>query len=259
MIFVYTTISVLLVSACSLVGLVALSFTRRFAGIVPLLVSISVGALLGDAFIHLIPETLTEGDPLLGPLFVIAGILGFFIFEHALHWHHHTTTHEGRHDVETIHVDQQTRSVKTTGLVILTSDALHNALDGLIIAASFMADLRLGIATTIAIILHEIPQELGDFGVLLHAGYTERQALKANILSALCAFLGAFIGLLIAGASETILAAMLPLAAGGFIYIATADLIPELHKTRDRRIALLQFLGVLAGIVAMLLLRIFAE
>jgi zinc and cadmium transporter len=258
MILLYTTISVFIVSAVSLIGIATLSLTKRFAGTIPILVSISVGALLGDAFIHLIPEALKGNETLLIPLLIIAGILAFFGFEHMLHWHHHTSTHEGEHQVETLRGPIRTK-LHPAGFIILTSDALHNALDGLIIAASFIAGSGLGLATTMAIILHEIPQELGDFGVLIHAGFTKRQALVANFASALFAFLGAGVGLLLAGAGETLATLMLPVAAGGFIYIATADLIPELHKTRNGGIALLQFLGVLLGVGAMLALRVFAE
>lgn len=258
---IYTTLSVFIVSAVSLVGLTTLALTRRFASAIPILVSISVGALLGDAFIHLIPEALAASDSLMPPLAIIAGMLGFYAFEHALHWHHHTSMHEGEHRVETLDGKVAARStrVKPAGLIILTSDALHNALDGLIIAASFIADPGLGLATTVAIILHEIPQEIGDFGVLVHAGLTNRQALMANFISALFAFLGAGLGLLLGSAGEALALGVLPLAAGGFIYIAAADLIPELHKTRIARIALLQFLGVLLGVGAMLALRIVAE
>ncbi|HYF29095.1 MAG TPA: ZIP family metal transporter, partial [Candidatus Paceibacterota bacterium] len=128
---------------------------------------------------------------------------------------------------------------------------VHNFVDGLIIAASYLVSIEVGIATTIAVVLHEIPQEIGDFGVLLHAGYSKVKALFYNFVSALFAVLGAGVALLLGGATEAFTMWLVPLAAGGFIYIALTDLIPELHKTTSVRHSLIQLVAVMAGVLAM--------
>jgi zinc and cadmium transporter len=243
--------SVLIISLVSQVGVLALSINNKvLKSIVFFLVSLSAGALFGDAIIHLIPEALEEARPALyTSLLIIAGILLFFILEKFLHWHHthgeDTADHEHKEDEEHVH---------PRGVMILVSDGVHNFLDGLIIASSFMVDIRLGIATTIAVFLHEIPQELGDFGVLIHAGYSRAKALFYNFISAIFAVLGALVIVLIGEAGLAITSIMLPIAAGGFIYIAGSDLIPELQKTTNTKKSVLQFVAMLIGIGAMALL-----
>lgn len=237
----YTFASVVLISLLSLVGLMTLSWREGFLRMsVFALVSLAVGALLGDAFIHLIPEAFAEStDYLTLSLSILAGILLFFLLEKVLHWHHH----QG--------IEASEPSVHPVGKMILISDGVHNFIDGLIIAASFLVSTEVGIATTIAVVLHEIPQEIGDFGVLLHAGYSRAKALWLNFLSALAAVAGAAIGLLLGSSTETFTALLIPLAAGGFIYIAMSDLIPELHKTRLVSHSIIQFAMILIGVGAM--------
>lgn len=194
---------------------------------------------MGDAFIHLIPQAL-ENSPnanLTGAL-IIAGILFFFILEKFLHWHHHGE-------------DKEEPSMHPVGKLVLFSDGVHNFIDGIIIAASFMVSVPVGIATTLAVILHEIPQEVGDFAVLLHSGYSKRRALWLNFLSALTAILGAIVLFLLGKTAEISLMWFVPLAAGGFIYIALADLIPELQKTKEVKYSLLQLAAVMMGVLAM--------
>ncbi len=242
--YLYTIGSVVLVSFISLVGVLLLSareeLLRKYMFV---FISLAVGALLGDAFIHLIPEAL-EGieNPLVASVLIIMGILAFFILEKVLHWHHH-----GEDINEELHIHP-------VGKLILFSDGVHNFLDGIIIAASFMVSIPVGVATTVAVMLHEIPQEVGDFAVLLHAGYSRARALFLNFLSALTALLGAGTFFVVGGLAESLATYFVPLAAGGFIYIALTDLIPELHKTKEARHSFYQLTSVVVGVLAMIAL-----
>lgn len=243
MTIIYTLIAVAIVSLVSFIGSFFLSLRddllKKYTHI---FISLAIGALLGDAFIHIIPEVL-EGftNSTLAGLLVIFGILVFFIIEKFLHWHHHENDTEIKHE-------------KPIGKLILFTDGLHNLIDGIIIGASFMVSIPIGIATTLAVILHEIPQEIGDFAVLIHAGFSKKKALLLNFLSALTAVLGAFIVIIFGSVAEKSVLLILPVAAGGFIYIAVADLIPELQKTRSKKDSIFQILTIISGIVAMLLL-----
>lgn len=242
--YLYTFLSIAIVSLISLVGVFTLALrevlVRKY---VFLFISVAIGALLGDAFIHLIPEALeVSANAVLTSVLVIAGIFFFLILEKFLHWHHHGE------DVDTA---AHQHGAHATGKLILLSDGVHNFLDGIIIAASFLISVPVGIATTVAVLLHEIPQEIGDFAVLLHSGYSKTRALWLNFLSALTALLGALVFFLLGSRAEALATWLLPLAAGGFIYIAVADLIPELHKTTRPRHSFFQLLAVAAGVLAM--------
>lgn len=243
MIYIYAFGGVILVSLISFVGVFSLAMREEWVRkYVFLLVSLAVGALLGDAFIHLIPESFEEGIPSVG-LFVIIGIVIFFILEKILHWHHHQDD-TGEHHIH------------PAGKLVLLSDGVHNFIDGVIIGASFMASLPLGLATTLAVILHEIPQEIGDFAVLLHSGYTAKRALYLNFLSALLAIFGTAVAFILGNKGEAFTIWILPFAAGGFIYIALSDLIPELHKTKEPEHSVLQFVALAIGVLAMLALTL---
>ncbi len=238
-VYLYTFGSIAVVSVLSLSGILLLSFREvLFRKCIPLFISIAVGALLGDAFIHLIPEALMEDNTTSMSLLIIAGILLFFVLEKFLHWHHHGEDTEASH-------------IHPVGRLVLVSDIIHNFLDGVIIAASFMVSVPVGLATTLAVVLHEIPQEVGDFAVLLHAGYTKRRAIFLNFLTALSAFFGAAFFLAIGEYAEPLTAYFIPLTAGGFIYIAVADLIPELQKTRQFKNSLYQLVAVIIGVATM--------
>ncbi len=246
----YALASVLIVSFVSFIGAFALSLKERLLRrMIFILVSLAAGALLGDAFIHLIPETFEGLAALPASLLIIGGFLVFFILEKFLHWHH---AHGGEEEEK-----RHTHVIHPTGYMILVSDGLHNFLDGLIIAASFMIGIEVGIATTIAIILHEIPQEIGDFAILVHSGFSTTRALFLNFLSALAAVLGALAVFFLGSTGAEAELWLLPIAAGGFIYIASADLIPELHKTTRLRSSLTQFAAMLVGIGAMAVLLAF--
>ncbi len=251
----FSILSVLAVSIVSFVGLVALSLNERIlARAVSTFVALAVGALLGDAFLHLIPEAM-ESFPATytAGLLVIAGVLAFFALEKLLHWHHH---HTEENEVALHHGGNRAlgNRVHVTGRLILLSDGLHNFIDGLIIGIAYLTSIEVGVATTIAVILHEIPQEIGDFGVLLHAGYRRGRALFFNFLSALFAVVGAMVALAIGTAGESVILWSLPIAAGGFVYIATADLMPELHKSRALSHTLAQLAAICVGVGAMFLL-----
>src|SRR3989338_3938961 len=213
--YIYAFASVITVSLVSLVGIFSLSLKeeiiKKYVG---LFISLAVGALLGDAFIHLIPETLEKfSNKTLASILIIAGIIIFLAIEKFLHWHHHGEDKEAFH-------------IHPVGKLILFTDGFHNLIDGIIIGVSFLISLPIGIATTLAVILHEIPQEIGDFAVLIHSGYTTKRALFLNFLSALMAILGVILALIFGNMAEAFSLWILPIAAGGFIYIALADLIP---------------------------------
>lgn len=242
-IYIYTLGSVIVVSLISFIGIFTLSLREEILRkYIFIFISVAVGALLGDAFIHLIPEALeTSANTVLTSILIIAGILVFFVLEKFLHWHHHGEDKDAEH-------------IHPMGKLVLFSDGVHNFMDGVIIGASFLVSVPVGLATTLAVILHEIPQEIGDFAVLIHSGYSKTRALWLNFLSALTAVLGAIILLTVGDISKISSSWFLPIAAGGFIYIAVADLIPELQKTKELKYSIVQIIAVLAGVLAMLAL-----
>ena len=244
-IYLYSIISVLIISLISLIGIFTLYLNEeKLRKNIFLFVSLAVGALLGDAFIHIIPEAYKSELPVTTiSILIISGILVFFIIERFLHWHHHGE------DKENIHIH-----IHPVGKLIIFSDGIHNLIDGLIIGASYIISIPIGIATTLAVILHEIPQEIGDFAVLIHAGYTKKRALWLNFLSALLALVGVIFSFILGNMAESFVIWILPFAAGGFIYIAIADLMPELHKTKNLKFSLYQIFAVLLGVLSMLIL-----
>lgn len=240
-IWLYTLSSVVAVSLISLIGIVSLGVRQeRLERILFYLVSFSAGALLGDAFIHLLPEIMGGDAALRNGGYVLAGIVLFFALERIFLWHHSHGPHK-----EEIHA-----------VVYLTivGDALHNFLDGVAIAASFLAGIPIGIATTIAVIFHEIPQEIGQFAILVHGGWSRKKALAYNFFSALAAIVGALSVLFFAKSFTEAPALLLGLGAAGFIYVAMSDLIPELQKESRLRQSVLQLVWMLAGIGVMALL-----
>lgn len=236
--------SVLIVSLISLIGAFTLSMNvERLRACLFVLVALAVGALLGDAFIHLIPEAFeTAADPAMLSLTIIGGILLFFVVEKLLHWHHH----QGLEPIEP--------QIHPVGRIVLFSDGVHNFIDGLIVGLAYTVSIEAGVATTIAVILHEIPQEIGDFGVLLHAGYSKGKALLFNFLSGLLAIIGAVTALVLGDVAGEVARFLVPIAAGGFVYIALSDLIPELHKMKSARHSVIQFAAIIVGVGAMFLL-----
>jgi len=241
--YLYTFGSIIVISLISFIGIFTFSLKEEvLRKYIFIFISIAVGALLGNVLIHLIPEALEESsNKTLTSVLIISGILLFFILEKFLHWHHHGEDKENNH-------------IHPVGKLVLFSDGIHNFIDGMIIGASFLVSIPVGLATTLAVILHEIPQEIGDFAVLLHAGYTKKRALWLNFLSALTAIAGAVVLFSLGEIAQASSGYLLPIAAGGFIYIAVADLIPELHKTKEIKYSILQILAVVVGVMAMLAL-----
>ena len=242
-IYLYSFASVIIVSLISFIGIFTLSLKEEvLRKYIFIFISIAVGALLGDALVHLIPEAFeVSTNTTLTSVLIIVGIFFFFILEKFLHWHHHGEDKEDNH-------------IHPVGKLVLFSDGIHNFMDGLIIAASFLVSIPVGMATTLAVILHEIPQEIGDFAVLIHSGYTKRQALWLNFLSALTAMLGVIVLFAVGNVAELSSKFFLPTAAGGFIYIAVADLIPELRKTKEIKYSALQIVAAIVGVLAMVAL-----
>ena len=239
----YALGSAAVVSLISLVGIVTMMVgVRRLDKVIPLLISLAVGGLFGDALVHLLPESFDKStSTALTSFYVILGILLFFALERFLHWHHEHRAHS-------------LNPVHPVAYVNLVSDGVHNLLDGLIIGASYLVSVPIGIATTLAVALHEVPQEQGDFGILVHAGFTPRRALLMNFLSAILAFVGVVVSLAIGPNVTDYTLFMLPLTAGGFIYIAGSDLIPELHRERELSGSLAQFAVMVLAIGLMFLL-----
>lgn len=239
----YTLVSVLVVSFISLVGAFTLAIkSDSLKKILMYFVAFSTGALLGDAFIHLMPEVVKSyGFSLKVSLSLLSGILIFFILEKVVHWRH-------------CHVPDCEEHVKSFAYMNIFGDALHNLIDGMIIAASYLVSLPVGIATTLAVIFHEIPQEIGEFGLLLHGGFSRRKALFVNFLSALTAIVGAIIALFLSGVVSGIQQFLVPIAAGGFIYIAGSDLIPEMHKEISLGKSIIQILALVLGVLVMIAL-----
>jgi len=239
--------SVLIVSMISLAGAITLSVRmERLKPYLFVLVSLAVGALLSDAFIHLIPESYEASGNSIGvALAIIGGILFFFVVEKFLHWHHH----QG--------IEAAEPTIHPVGKVVLVSDGVHNFIDGLIIGLAYTVSIEVGIATTIAVILHEIPQEIADFGVLLYSGYSKAKALWLNFASGLVAVLGAIVALMLGSSAEGLAEILVPIAAGGFIYVALSDLIPELHKMKSARQALIQLVAIGVGVATMFALTLF--
>lgn len=243
-IYFYTILSVLIVSALSLIGVLTLILSRdNLNKITLLLVSLSAGTLLGDSFLHLIPEAVEKNSGTQTWLWLLSGILIFFILEKVIHWRH-------------CHMLTSSSHPHPVGLMNLIGGGLHNFIDGMIIAGSFLIDYRLGLATTIAVISHEIPRELGDFAILIYAGYSKLKALFYNFISAAVSVIGAVSALIIGGRIEGFTNFIIPFTAGGFIYIATSDLFPELRKDNDKlHQALYQLTSIVIGIGIMLALK----
>jgi len=234
-----------IVSLISLIGIFFIGMKQdTLTKVIKYLVSFAVGGLLGGAFFHLLPESMETGNPSLF-VYVLSGIMIFFLIEKFLHWRH---CHKGHCDAHTF-----------TYMNII-GDGIHNFIDGMIIAASFGTDMRLGVVTTLAVAAHEIPQEIGDFGILVYGGFSKSKALLFNLLSALTAMVGAVIACFSFSQIVWLKEVLIPFTAGGFLYIALVDLIPELHKEAGKGNIALQFIAMIGGLLLMWLLKIyFAE
>jgi zinc and cadmium transporter len=214
--------------------------------LLPHLVSFATGALLGAAFLGLLPhalESMAGTDVHMIPMVVLVGLLGFFLLEKLVLWRHCHVDHCE------VHAPDQAQKNHSTGAMILIGDGLHNFLDGILIAGAFLTDIHLGIVTSIAVAAHEIPQEVGDFAVLLHSGYTRGRAFLYNILTSLTTVFGGLLAWFFLQETQAALPYVLAVAASSFIYIAVADLIPTLHQRIEGRATVQQVILIAAGIL----------
>jgi zinc and cadmium transporter len=243
--YFYLLLALAIISAVSLIGVISLRWPpQRLAIINFWLISLAAGSLLGDSFFHLLPEATKTANNLTPWLYLTAGLLAFFILEKIIHWRHCHIPTTGQHP-------------HPLGLMNIVGDLLHNFLDGLVLANAFLVSPTLGWTTALAIFVHEVPQEISDFGILLHAGYSRVKAIKLNFLTSLSAFLGASIALLLRAEWST--NNLLAFTAGGFIYIATADLLPEMQKETTWQKSSRQLAGLVGGLIIMLLMKFILE
>lgn len=239
--FIFAIVSVVFISLLSLIGILFISFSEsKLSKIIFCMVSIGVGALLGDALVHLIPESFEKNaNNTFVSTYIILGFLSFFVLEKFFRWHH-------CHNIEDDHAHHH-----PVGYMSLIADAFHNFLDGLLIGSAYMLSIEVGIATTLAVILHELPQELSDFSILIHSGFSRSKALLFNFISSSTAILGALIASTSIMKIEALIGIVIPFAAGSFIYVAASDLVPELHKETSRAKSLLQFICIVIGFALM--------
>lgn len=236
--------------------LIAASLTVHVLGrIVRSLVSLSVGVLLGTALLNILPEAFESGASVQA-LFatLLGGLLFFFLLEKAelyRHGHHHEGDDPHHHHHDGFDAEQAGRG----GWSVLLGDSIHNFCDGVIIAAAFLTDTRLGVATALAIIAHEIPQEVGDYIVLLNAGLSRARALAYNALSGMAAVLGGVLGYFVVGPWESLFPYLLVVASSSFVYVAVADLLPQLQRRLPARDTLAQIAWIVAGLGVVLAAR----
>lgn len=237
-VFAYILISSILTSLVSFVGVFAFASEEKIKKATHFIVSFAIGALLSVAFLDLIPEAIegSSADKILP--FVLGGVFLFFILEKFIFWYH---CHDGKCEIHSY------------SYLILWGDFFHNFLDGIILALTFMADIRLGMATTVAVILHEIPQELSDYGIMVHGGLSRGKALFYNFLSGLASVLGALIAWSVGATLEPFLPIGIALTAGAFIYLATTDLMPELHESTNVSHSVIQTVFVILGAILVIL------
>ncbi|VVC03566.1 Zinc transporter ZupT [Candidatus Burarchaeum australiense] len=232
-------IATFIVSLMSFVGILTLALKDKLLhSLLLVFVSFAAGTMLAAAFFDLIPEGIAASGIAYTMQITVAGIVLFFIIEKFLHWHHH---HKHHHRGD--------RGEMPFTYLNLIGDGVHNFIDGTVIAASFLSNTGVGITTTLAIIAHEIPQEVGDFSLLIYGGFTKQKALLFNFLSGLTAIAGALLTFYLSSFVPGLTAFLIPFAAGNFIYMACADLVPELHKEVEPRKSALQLAAFLLGII----------
>ena len=235
-------LSCFLITLCVFIAVLLLSFNKKtLHKITIFLVSLSAGALMGGAFLHLLPEASQNIEINQVYYIVLLAFIFFFFMEKILYWRN---------------CHKEKCKVHPFAYMNLLGDALHNFIDGLVIASAFIIDYKLGITTTLAIALHEIPQEIGDFGVLIHAGINKMRALFLNYLIALTVVLGGIVGYFISFNLQVIIPYLLPFAAGGFIYISASDLMPEIRQETNKKKSILSFFVFLLGIFLMFSIKL---
>lgn len=239
-VWIYTLLSVIIISLVSFVGVFLISIKEKWLRkLLPLLICYAIGALLGNSFFHLLPESFHSiHSTSLAAWLVVGGFLLFFVLEKVLHLHNKKV------------------EVKTYGYLSLYSDSIHNFTDGILVAAAWMASPELGLSTTLAIVFHEVPQEISDFGILLKAGFTKNKALWYNFFVACTAILGAVLTLWIGHSMESASVYILPIAAGGFIYLAASNLLPEIVRTSTKKNIWIDLLIIILGLLTMFFLTL---
>lgn len=240
---ILSILSAFIVSLLSLIGIVFLFFRIKTRKLIEVLVGFATGALFGDVFFHIIPEAIEEIEPVNFGIFILFGIFLFFILEEVICWRH-------------CHLETTKEHPHPVAFMNLVGDTLHNLLDGLAIGISFLTSFSLGIATTLAIIFHEIPQEIGDFSILVYAGFSKTKALLFNFITAVAAMIGVVIPFIFKISSEHLIY-FLPLIAGGFIYIAGSDLVPLIKNQKSVKNSLIYLIMMVLGSVLMYLLLFF--
>jgi zinc and cadmium transporter len=234
-------------------GMAALTLTLRAAWI-PMLVSYAIGALLGAAFLGVIPEAFEHGDAHTAAISILAGIFAFFVLEKLLLYRHCHTEHCEVHDPHAA-APNSAHDHGRSGTLIVVGDTVHNFVDGVLIAAAFLQSVELGIVTAIAIIAHEIPQEMGDFVILLHSGYSRAKALAMNLISSLATVVGGVLGYYALQYFLGLETVLLGIVAASMIYVAVADLIPGLHRRPELSDTAVQALLIALGIGTIALVR----
>jgi zinc and cadmium transporter len=221
--------------------------------LLPHAVSFAIGALLGAAFLALLPHAIADQTRLdfheIG-LTVLLGILMFFLLEKMVLWRH---CHSDHCEAHTPHEAFDKGSKRSTITLILFGDGLHNFVDGILIAAAFLTDIHLGVVTSIAVAAHEIPQEVGDFAILLHSGLTRIRALVMNVISSLSTLIGALLAYYSLQSTMMVIPYVLAIAASSFIYVAMADLLPGLHKRTELRQTVMQMVLIICGVAVIYL------
>ena len=239
----YIVVTTFSIALFAFIGIFTLALKDKLLEkILLILVSLSAGALMGGALLNLIPEAVEKAEGTNIDVFIVVlfGFILFFIIEKVLHWRH---CHKGKCDVHTF------------SYMNLIGDSIHNFIDGLIISAGFIYSIGLGFSTFVAIAAHEIPQEIGDFGVLIYGGFEKKKAIVLNFMVALTVVFGGILGYFISKSVDSAVMFLLPFAAGGFIYIAATDLVPEIKKEMDMKKYMATLIVFILGILIMLVTK----
>jgi len=252
---VYALGAVMAISVISLIGAFTISLDEKTLDrILSVVISFSAGTILGVAYFDLLPEATALVDESIRYLVVAGGFMAFFVLERTIYWFHGHGHIRGAGTSVTLSANSGKASVKGFVYLNLIGDFIHNFTDGAVIAVSFLVDISLGVATTIAVIFHEIPQEIGDFAVLVYGGLKKRIALGLNFVSALAAVAGAIVGYILAESIEAFTGLSIAFAAGGFFYLAAAELIPEMQVEANFRKSVIQFVFFVVGLLLVLIM-----
>lgn len=237
---------VFVISLLGITGGVLLIYREKWAKLISkYLITFAIGSLFGVAFLNLLPEAISGINVESALIYTLVGILVFYLLEKTLLWyHHHSIEHvwHGKHTAE--------EKAHPVGYLITFGDALHNFIDGLVIAAGFLVDIRLGITTSLAVLFHELPQEIGEFAILLHAKFTRAKIILYSLAAQMTAVVGVFIGFFYLPLFENLSTILLAVAAGGFIYIASTDLLPETHREKTLSKSLIQVALLILGVLS---------